>query len=296
MEYYRHTFAAMACAAEVQLYADGPEQARRAFAAAQTEVGRIEAKYSRYRDDSLLTAINRGAGGPPVAIDAETSALLDYAHACWRQSGGLFDITAGVLRRVWDFRRGVVPDRASLQRALECIGWNRVRRGNDTIALETDMEIDFGGMGKEYAADRAATAAGALGIRHGLVNLGGDLRLIGAHPDGRPWRVGIVHPRAAARTVAHVSLAEGGLATSGDYERFFIHDGARYCHILNPRTGWPVNGPQSVSVIAPLCTVAGSCATIAMLNEEGAAQYLRAQGLAYLVVDRSGQVSGTLAA
>jgi FAD:protein FMN transferase len=295
MQFYRHTFAAMACTAEVQLYANNADEARHAFAAAQAEVERIETKYSRYRDDSILTAINRGAGGVPVAIDAETGALLDYADACWRQSGGLFDITSGVLRRVWDFKRGVLPDPASLQNMLERIGWDRVRRGSGTIALDAEMEIDFGGIGKEYAADRAAIAAGALGIRQGLVNLGGDLRVIGPHPDGRPWTVGITHPRDTARTIAHLQLRDGGLATSGDYERFFVRDGKRYCHILNPRTGWSVDGPQAVSIVAPLCTVAGSCSTIAMLREDGAAEYLRAQGLPYLLVDRDGQVSGTLA-
>jgi len=294
MELYRHIFAAMACTAEVQLYAGSADDGRRAVAAVQDEVERIEAKYSRYRGDSILTAINRGAGGAPVAIDAETAALLDYADACWRQSDGRFDITSGVLRRAWDFGRGVLPDAASLASALGRIGWDRVRRGSGTIALDPEMEIDFGGIGKEYAADRAATAAGALGVRHGLVNLGGDVRLIGPHPDGRPWRIGITHPRDTARTIAHLQLREGGLATSGDYERFFVRDGKRYCHILDPRTGWPVNGPQSVSIIAPLCTPAGSCATIAMLHAEGAAEYLRGQGLSYLLVDREGNVSGTL--
>jgi len=294
MAFRRHTFAAMACTAEVQLYARDEAEARRAFAAVQTEVERIEAKYSRYRADSALAAVNRGAGGAPVPIDAETAALLDYADACWRQSGGLFDITSGVLRRAWDFRRAVLPDPGVLRGALDCVGWDRVRRGAGTIALTPGMEIDFGGIGKEYAADRAAAAAGALGIRHGLVNLGGDLRVIGAHPDNRPWMIGIVHPRDPARTIAHLPLREGGLATSGDYERFFIHDGRRYCHILSPRTGWPIDGPQAVSVIAPLCTVAGSCATIAMLSEGGATDYLRAQGLPYLLVERNGEVSGTL--
>lgn len=294
MQSYRHTFPAMAGVAEVQIHAAHPDDARAAFAAAQAEVERIEAKFSRYRDDSVLTAINRAAGGAPVAIDAETSALLDYADACWRQSSGLFDITSGVLRRVWDFKRGALPDPAALESALARIGWSRVRRGGGTIALEAGMEIDFGGIGKEYAADRAAAAVGALGIRHGLVNLGGDLRIIGAHPDGRPWQVGIAHPRSPGRSIAHVPLCEGGLATSGDYERFFVRDGKRYCHILDPRTGWPVDGPQAVSVIAPLCTVAGSCATIAMLNGDGAGEYLRAQGLPYLLVERDGTVSGTL--
>ena len=284
----------MASLADVQVCTDDAAQAERAFAAVEREVARIEAKYSRYRDDSVLSTINRAAGATAVAVDAETSALLDYADACWRRSGGLFDITSGVLRTVWDFRKPIVPHQADIERALARIGWDRVSREGRTIALEHGMEIDFGGIGKEYAADRAMAVARDAGIRHGFVNLGGDIRVIGAQPDGRPWHVGIVHPRDPQAAIAQIAIADGGLATSGDYERFFERDGKRYCHVLNPKTGWPVEGPQSVSVVAPLCTIAGSCATIAMLHGDEADEYLREQGLPYLLVDRQGASSGSL--
>lgn len=292
---FRHSFKAMACVAEIQLYANDMGAAARACKAAQREVERIEAKYSRYRDDSVTTAINRGAGIAPVAIDTETSALLDYADACWEQSEGLFDITSGVLRRVWDWKRGEPPTPSLIESGVANIGWQRVRRESLTIRLDRGMEIDFGGIGKEYAADKAAAVLSQSGISYGLVNLGGDIRAVGAHPGGKPWKIGITHPRDTTRTIAHLSLADAGLATSGDYERFFVHRGKRYCHVLNPKTGWPADGPQSVSVVAPLCIVAGSCATIAMLREEGAADYLREQGYPYLLIDREGNASGTLA-
>jgi thiamine biosynthesis lipoprotein len=291
MERFRHAFRAMASVAEVQVYASDADEAERVFAAIQCEVERIEAKYSRYRADSVVAAINRAAGGEPVAVDAETAALLDYADACWRQSDGLFDITSGVLRTVWDFKNGVVPDSHQLAEALARIGWSRVQRGPQSIALDAGMEIDFGGIGKEYAADRAMGVAAEVGIRHGLVNLGGDIRIIGPHVEGHPWRIGIEHPRVPRSTIAHLELSAGGLATSGDYERYFVRDGRRYCHILNPTTGWPVeDGPQSVSVVAPLCTIAGSCATIAMLKGDGAEAWLSDQGVAYLLVDRMGGI------
>ena len=292
---FRHSFKAMACVAEIQLYASDMGTAARVCKAAQREVERIEAKYSRYRDDSVTTAINRGAGVAPVAIDTETSALLDYADACWEQSEGLFDITSGVLRRVWDWQRGEPPDPSLIESGVANIGWQRVRRESLTIRLDRAMEIDFGGIGKEYAADKAAAVLSQAGISHGLVNLGGDIRALGAHPGGKPWKIGITHPRDTTRTIAHLSLADVGLATSGDYERFFVHRGKRYCHVLNPKTGWPADGPQSVSVVAPLCIVAGSCATIAMLREEGAGDYLREQGYPYLLIDREGNATGTLA-
>ena len=296
MNLFHFNFLAMACTADVQVYATDLQKATTAFTAIESDVRRIEAKYSRYRDDSALTAINRGAGGVPVAIDAETQSLLDYADACWRESDGLFDVTSGVLRTVWNFKGGVPPEAAGVREVLGRIGWQRVRRTVDTVALETGMEIDLGGIGKEYAADRAAAVAIAHGVRHGLVNLGGDIRFIGPHVDGRAWRIGIVHPRDPERTIAHLELSDGGLATSGDYERYFEFEGTRYCHILNARTGWPVApSPQSVSVVAPLCTMAGSCSTIAMLNGDRAEEFLREQGLPYLLIDRNGKASGTLA-
>jgi thiamine biosynthesis lipoprotein len=287
----------MASLAEVRLHAADQHAAEHAFAAIQSEVERIEAKYSRYRDDSVVSIINRAAGGTALTVDDETRALLDYADACWRQSDGLFDITSGVLRTVWDFRNAVVPEQADVERVLARVGWNRVSREGNTIALEREMQIDFGGIGKEYAADRAMAVARDAGIRHGFVNLGGDIRIIGAQSDGRPWRVGIVDPRDPQSAIAQVELGEGGLATSGDYERFFERGGRRYCHILNPKTGFPPDdAPQSVSVVAPLCTIAGSCATIAMLHGDAAANYLRKQGFPYLIVDSRGRTHGTIGA
>ena len=290
---FRHAFKAMACTADVQVYAEDLRSAQSALIAAQREVERIEAKYSRYRDDSMTTSINRGAGGGDlVEIDSETAALLDYADACWRQSGGLFDITSGVLRQVWDFKLGVPPSSSEIGEVIRHIGWERVRRNPAGIALEAGMEIDFGGIGKEYAADKAAAELSAAGIVHGFVNLGGDIRAIGTHPGGKPWRVGIVHPRQQGRTIANLELDNAGLATSGDYERYFVYEGRRYCHVVNPKNGWPVNGPQSVSVIAPLCIVAGACATVAMLKEDESEGYLRESGLAYLLVRGDGAVVG----
>jgi thiamine biosynthesis lipoprotein len=157
------------------------------------------------------------------------------------------------------------------------------------------MEIDFGGIGKEYAADRAATVCAEHGIRHGLVNLGGDVRAVGPQPDGAPWRVGIRHPRREHAAIATVLLESGAVATSGDYERYFEVEGQRYCHILDPRSGRPVAHWQSVSVVAPLCVVAGSCATIAMLMGADAESFLREQGLRYVAVDADGTLHGTAA-
>jgi len=155
---------------------------------------------------------------------------------------------------------------------------------------DAGMEIDFGGFGKEYAADRAAALLERDGAASGIVNLGGDLRVLGPRPDGSAWSIGIQHPRAPGSTIASIRLARGALATSGDYERFFEVDGKRYCHILNPATGWPVQGWQSISVVAPLCVAAGAMSTIALLHEDAAPAFLAGQQVAWLAVDRDGDV------
>ena len=290
---FRFTFRAMAAEHELQLFAASHADARRVADAAIADVARIEAKYSRYRDDSVATQINRAAGKAPVAIDAETAALLHYAQQVFDLSDGRFDITSGVLRRAWDFKAkpARLPSTASIEEARALIGWQRVDWDDRTIRLpERGMEIDLGGIGKEYAADRAATICVEHGIVHGLINLGGDVRAIGSQPDGTPWRIGIRDPRRDDRAIAVMEVADGAVATSGDYERYFDLDGRRYCHLLDPRTGMPVSHWQAISVVAPLCVVAGSCATVAMLLEARAIPFLDAQRWPYLAVGPDGAV------
>jgi hypothetical protein len=134
------------------------------------------------------------------------------------------------------------------------VDWPSVAWDERTIRLpRAGMEIDLGGIGKEYAADRVATIAIDAGIAHGYVNLAGDVRVWGGRPDGAPWRVGIRHPRVDDASIGGIEIADGAVATSGDYERFIVVDGVRYCHILDATTGWPVTRWQSMSVAAPLC-------------------------------------------
>ena len=287
---YRMPFKAMACACEVVLAADSQTQAQDWAWQAVAEVQRIEAKYSRYRADSVVSRINAGSGSARVYCDDETLALLQYARTLHQASGGLFDITAGVLRRAWNFRQPRVPSADELAPLLELIDFEALEIDGHHAGLRScGMEIDFGGFGKEYAADRAGALLAERGARHGYVNLGGDLRVVGAKPDGAPWRIGIQHPRDADGVIATLPVERGGLATSGDYERFFEIDGQRYCHVLNPHTGMPVTMWQSISVLAPLAVAAGHCTTIAMLMEGDALAFLDATGVPYLAIDREGR-------
>ncbi|MBK9161018.1 MAG: FAD:protein FMN transferase [Nitrosomonadales bacterium] len=296
MIFHRFSFKAMACDNELQFYAADSDAARRAANRAIAEVRRIETKYSRYREDSLVSQINREAGQSHVTVDEETAALLRFADTCYRDSGGRFDITSGVLRRIWDFRSGAVPGEQAVADILPQIGWAKVEWDGKQIRLpQQGMEIDFGGIGKEYAADRAALILRAEGISAGLVNLGGDICILGPHPDGSPWAVHIVRPRRPDTIMTTLPLGRGALTTSGDYQRYFESGGKRYCHILDPRTGWPVAYWRSATVIAAQCSAAGSAATIAMLLGGEAVAFLESRKLGYLLVDQQGKVTTNIA-
>jgi thiamine biosynthesis lipoprotein len=291
MHIYRVPFKAMASACEIVLAAKDEVAAHALAQPAIDEVLRIESKYSRYRLDSIISRINAAAGEAPVACDDETNALLDFADMLYRISDGLFDITSGVLRQAWDFNRAQLPEADRVQLFCRRIGWARIERDSGAIRLPApDMELDFGGFGKEYAADRAAAVLADTDVVHGYVNLAGDMRVLGPKPDGQPWMIGIQDPRVRERIIATLPVHSGALATSGDYERFFELDGRRYCHVLDPHTGQPVTHWRSVSVLAPLAIVAGSCTTVAMLKQAEGIAYLESTGFDYLAVDHAGLI------
>lgn len=262
-------FTAMSCPCEIRVVGADEQQVHGAAQAGIDEVRRIEQKYSRYRPDSLLSRINAAAGHDPVQIDQETHALLQLGGHLHRASEGRFDLTSGVLRRAWDFRAKRVPTQAQIEALLPLVGWGRVVVSPEHVHLpQRGMELDLGGIGKEYAADRAADMCLALGMVGGFVDLGGDIRVIGPRADGTGWRFGIRDPLNAGLLSGEVTLTSGALATSGDYERGFEVGGKRYGHLLDARTGWPVSHWRSVSVAAPTAVAAGMLATLGVLMEE----------------------------
>ena len=279
-------FTAMASPCEVLLDVDRLGEASVLARVAQEEALRIERKFSRYRTDNVLTRIHEAAG-KPQRVDEETARLLDYAATCHASSGGLFDITSGVLRRAWTFDgREASPDETVIRAALSHVGWRRVGWDGRLLTLPVGMQIDFGGIGKEYAVDRAVALVAGHGRCACLVNFGGDLHASGPRRSGAPWVVGVDDPeRTGEAALYRVELAQGALATSGDARRFVTWRGRRLGHILDPRTGWPVaDAPSSVTVLGATCTEAGMLATLAYLQGPNARAYLDEQGVTAWVV------------
>ena len=291
LQIHRLSFKAMGSACELVLAASSKKEADKLGQGAIDEVLRIEHKYSRYTNDSIIAKINQKAGHGAVQCDDETYALFQFASQLFDQSDGLFDITSGVLRQAWDFQKPEVPSASNLRRLLPLVGWQKVVLQDQSIALPlVGMEVDLGGFGKEYAADRAAQVLKQKGVTSGYVNLAGDMRFLGPKPSGEPWMIGIQDPRHSDRMVATLPVMQGGLATSGDYERYFELHGQRYCHVLNPKTGMPVRSWRSVSVTAPATVVSGCTTTIAMLKEADGLAFLQATGFDFFAIDHTGKV------
>ncbi|MFS1704087.1 FAD:protein FMN transferase [Alteromonas sp. AMM-1] len=279
-------FDAMASPCEILIETRDEQLARTITLLAAVEARRIEHKFSRYRPDSVVSKINT-AQGRPIPVDLETHRLLAFAETCFQLSEGMFDITSGILRNAWKFDGSDnVPNVRQIKPLLSKIGWQHTRLSDTTFTLPEGMEIDLGGIGKEYAVDKVADAikSGYSGISV-VVNFGGDIQVTERRKHDQPWMIGIENPAAAAGvTDTIVKIYQGGLATSGDARRYLLKHGKRYSHILNPFTGYPViSPPRSVTVAAENCTQAGLLATLAMLQGKHAAQFLAEQGLTHWI-------------
>jgi thiamine biosynthesis lipoprotein len=285
-DYWHGTFSAMASPCEILIETDDETLAIQLLSIAQDEVQRIEQKFSRYRSGNIIDQINHSKG-KPISVDEETAQLLDYANLCYQLSEGLFDITSGVLRKIWRFDGQTPPPKPHMiNDILQHMGWQKVQWNKPIITLPAGMEIDLGGIGKEYAVDRTAL----LFKEHlkenqtsFVINFGGDIYVSGKRKNGDCWRIGLEN-MGLENDNTPITIEQGGIATSGDTRRYTLHKGKRYGHILNPKTGWPVSGaPSTVTVIANNCMEAGMLATFAMLKGKHANSFLKQQHVDYYI-------------
>jgi thiamine biosynthesis lipoprotein len=278
-------FTAMASPCELLVRASQLKVAREMGECVAEEAWRIEQKFSRYRSDSVTSWLHAHRGAP-TEVDEETASLMNFAERCYTISEGMFDITSGILRRAWTFDGSDrLPQTSAVEALLPLVGFNKLKWRSPCLELPVGMELDFGGIGKEYAVDRAYDLLARCSAGPFLVNFGGDLRANGPPPSGS-WQVGIEKPDRERDAKIVLELERGALATSGDSRRFVLRDGVRYGHVLNPKTGWPVmHAPRSVTVAASSCTEAGLLSTLAMLQGSRARQFLNEQGVKHWVLE-----------
>ncbi len=234
-------------------------------AAALGWIGNFEAKFSRFRADSLVSKINAAAGCDWVKTDSEMEELLDIAAGLFSRTNGILDPTMLPLLNVWNWKiaHEKLPVRDEVKAALALTGWGKVRRRPGAVFLpEAGMGLDFGGFGKEFAVDSIAKIARLYGIRDAIVDLGRDIFTMGGNGAHPFWHIGIEDGNKPGNCWGGLAVSDLAVSASGDYARFFIHDGVRYGHILDPRTGWPVaNGMRAVTVVANSCLEAGIYST-----------------------------------
>lgn len=254
---YYETRAAMGTTFEVYLYAESLSQAMALFESAFLEIERVEAAISTYRASSELSRINREAARKPVTTNPEVLKLIQRALLYSARTGGAFDPTVGPLVEAWGFFRGSgkYPSEDALNQARTVTGWQHVSLAQDarTIAFDREhMMIDLGGVGKGYAIDRVAAVLRSEGVRAALIGGGtSSYYALGAPPGLAGWAIDIPAPFGDNQSLATVTLNNQSLSTSGNYRRFFELEGQRYSHIIDPRTGHPVQGRVQVTVVAP---------------------------------------------
>ena len=266
---HKLSFHAMSTICQVHFQALDPVLARDFQDEVLRWVGWFEARYSRFIPDSLISRINAAAGKAWVEVDAETDALFNLCQEMVFFTNGVFDLTALPLIRLWNWkaRPPLIPADSAIGAARELVGWRKVLRRKGAISLPREgMSIDLGGIGKEYAVDRVLTLGLQRGFKNIMVDFGQDVRVHGEAPERGTWHIGLQDPKDLGRCWTGVAVTNHAVATSGDGIRHFFHGGRRYGHILDPRTGYPVNnGTLSVTVIAPHCTFAGVLSTAAFI-------------------------------
>ena len=235
------------------------------------EIQRIEKLLTTFDEDSETNLINRNAGIAPVRVSRETFNLIQRSVRISGITQGAFDISYGsVDKRLWNFdqRMQQLPDKEVARERVSLINYRNIflDAGGDTVFLkEKGMRIGFGGIGKGYAAERAKWVMQEMGAASGVVNASGDLAAWGYQPDGRPWTIGISNPDAPEKLIGFLNVTDMALATSGNYEKYVWIDGKRYSHTIDPRTGLPVTGVKSVTIICPNAEIADAMATPVMI-------------------------------
>ena len=271
------------------------EEGEAAIEAGMAELRRLDEMMSLYKDGSEITKVNLSAGKKPVKVSPEMIEVVERAAEISKLSGGVFDITVGPLVVLWQMRlkEGKVPTEAEIARVRPLVNYKNVvldRKASTIFLKRKGMIIDLGGM-KGYAADRVADLFRQRGIRNAIIALAGDIWVLGHRDDGRPWKIGVQHPREHDKTLTVLELSDKYISTSGDYERFVIREKKRYHHIIDPRTGKPSRGTISVTLIGDKGAFIDPLTKVPfILGPEQGMKFVQKAGAEAIIVDEQGKV------
>jgi thiamine biosynthesis lipoprotein len=280
---------------EISVVGNDPFVANEYIRDAVSEIRRIEKLFTTFDESSQTNLINHNAGIAPVKVDQEMFDLIERSKRISAITQGAFDITYGsVDKRLWNFDQTMtsLPDKATAARMVRLINYNNVilDAAHCTVFLkEKGMRIGFGGIGKGYAAEKAKALLISKGVTSGIVNAAGDLTAWGYQPGGKPWTIGIADPNAARSSFSYLGITNTSIATSGNYEKFIVIDGKKYSHTIDPKTGMPVRGIKSVTIICPNAEIADAMATPVMIMgiKVGLDMINQIKGLACIIVDEN---------
>jgi thiamine biosynthesis lipoprotein len=283
----------MGNAFEITVVSDSPSYADHCIEQAVEEIRRIERLLTTYSTDSQTAAINDKAGIEPVPVDREVYELIKRSIRISVLTQGAFDISYGsVDKRFWNFDTAMkgLPDRETAKATVRLINYRNIvldPESGTVFLKQKGMRIGFGGIGKGYAAERAKKKLRSLGVVSGIVNASGDLCAWGNQPNGHPWTIGIADPNHSAQLFSRIDITDMAIATSGNYEKYVVIDGRKYSHTIDPKTGFPISGIKSVTVICPNAELADAMATpISIMGiRAGLAMINQMKGIACVIVD-----------
>lgn len=291
---FNETRLLMGTVVEVIVIHNNEGTARRAMGSAFSEMERIDKLMSNFKEESDISRINRKAGIESVAVDNDTIEVIKKSIYYSKISNGAFDITIGRVEELYNFEdEGRIPEKDKFEKYVNHVGYKNIKINGQTVHLaKKHIKLDVGGIAKGYAIDKGIEAVRKHGITNVLINAGGDIRAIGESENGR-WKVGILHPRENSKLADTLLIRDFSVATSGDYRKYFIAGGKRYHHILNPSTGLPAEGIQSVTITAPLAVDADALATavFVMGKEKGIALIEKLKDVEGIIVDSNGMIS-----
>lgn len=268
---YKRVLKLMGNRFEITVVADDPVWAEECIDEAVKEISRIEKLFTTFNESSQTNLINRNAGIAPVKVDKEVYELIERSKKISAVTQGAFDITYGSIdKRLWNFDKTMtsLPDPVTAKKLVRLINYRNVildENDSSVFLKEKGMRIGFGGIGKGYAADRAKSVLQKKGVKSGIINAAGDLSAWGYQPNGKPWTIGIADPNATRQLFSSLEITDTSVATSGNYEKFIVIDGKKYSHTIDPKTGLPVRGIKSVSIICPNAEIADAMATPVMI-------------------------------